>query len=535
MLGVLAMQPARKRPGARLRLAPQLFHHYSDTRIACGPDGERFASINSDGRLKLWEIESGRLLDESLVSTSLEDVDLHPDGHRVACSTPGGDVFFYDLRKHELSEPVDPQLGGSLRLAFRPAGDLLAVGGSRVALLDATSSAVLVRAETSASALAWTPGGERLHAGGRDGKLRSLHGRSLRVLRSCQAHPDQVRAVAVSPDGTLIATGSEGTKVVALWDARTLEPRGQLRVGKTSVLALAFDPEGGELAAGGNDGVVRVFDMTTRRLARKSDELPSCVHGLAWSPDRRRLVVGICDGSVARLDASSLRPRRSPARHELAFAALCVARDEAWIGLVGCEQVCLWSPRSGKLRRLGELDDAGTVGAFSADGRLAVGTRGREVIVFSLASRRREGTLRLSGVPERMIWEGDAVIAKLEDGRIEAIDVLTKQPLLTRSRTFPDPRTLRLSSGAVLTLDDWERLQVQRPDGLSARLIVVEHGARLGLVAIDTEGHFDANHLGRSILRIGAGLPSAARSGSDETLGALLRPGLLLRTLTPAS
>lgn len=526
------MTPVR-RPGARPRLVPQLFHHYSDTRVCCAPDGERFASINSDGRLKLWEIESGRLVEESLVTSSLEDVGFHPDGCSLVCTAPGGDVFRYDLVRQEVSQLTEPSVRGSARLSLRPTGDLLALGGSCVTLIDVTSKVVVTRdAEAYVGALAWAPGGERLYTGGSDGKLRCLHVSTLRLLWGCQAHVDHVFAVAVSPDGELVASGSDASGFVALWDASTLEPRGRLPVGESSVLGLAFDPEGGSLAAGGNDGVVRVFDLKTRRLTRESAELPSCVHGLFWTPDGRWLVAGVCDGSVARLDADSLQPRRSPARHELPFAALCVSHEEVWIALIGCGKVCLWSPRSGELLTLGDLEGAGTVGAFSADGRLAVGTRSRRVIVFSLASRCQEITLRLYGVPKRLIWEGDNLIARLEGGKIEAVHVPTTKRISVRAPpAFPEPGRVRLSSGAVLTFDDWERLWVQRADGQTAQLIFVDQGADLGLVAIDSEGHFDANEAGRDALWI----PPAERSHGGEVLDALHRPGLLIRTLTPGS
>src|SRR5207249_3110708 len=47
----------------------------------------------------------------------------------------------------------------------------------------------------------------------------------LHTLRACLAHPDPVAAVAVSPDGAMVATGCDDA-LVRFWDAATGEMTG---------------------------------------------------------------------------------------------------------------------------------------------------------------------------------------------------------------------------------------------------------------------------------------------------------------------
>ena len=81
------------------------------------------------------------------------------------------------------------------------------------------------------------------------------------VLTTLKGHTDTVDAVAVSPDGTMIATASFD-KTAKLWDAKTgkeLRTFGGEKGHTGQVLAVAFSADGGQLATGGADNFARVW------------------------------------------------------------------------------------------------------------------------------------------------------------------------------------------------------------------------------------------------------------------------------------
>ena len=83
-----------------------------------------------------------------------------------------------------------------------------------------------------------------------------------------------VSAIAFSPDGRLIATGSggqfsrgKGGSNVELWDRETGQRRPTLHRTENVIWSLAFSPDGTKLALGGTNPQVEVRDAQTGEVA----------------------------------------------------------------------------------------------------------------------------------------------------------------------------------------------------------------------------------------------------------------------------
>ena len=69
------------------------------------------------------------------------------------------------------------------------------------------------------------------------------------------------RSVAFSPDGRTLASGS-GDGILTLWDISTRQPLGRLHDGHTAeVLGVAFSPDGKTLASSSGDGTLVLWDL----------------------------------------------------------------------------------------------------------------------------------------------------------------------------------------------------------------------------------------------------------------------------------
>src|SRR5262245_36464427 len=83
------------------------------------------------------------------------------------------------------------------------------------------------------------------------------------ILTRLKGHTDTVEAVAVSPDGTLIATGSFDRNVMlfSAGNGQEIRTYGGEQGHKGQVLAVAFGPKGDQIATAGADNFARVWDV----------------------------------------------------------------------------------------------------------------------------------------------------------------------------------------------------------------------------------------------------------------------------------
>ena len=73
-------------------------------------------------------------------------------------------------------------------------------------------------------------------------------------------------SVAFSPDGSILAGGITKDDTVILWDVTTGIHQQTLRGGgeRTSITSVAFSPDGSTLASANGDGIIRLWDLSTR-------------------------------------------------------------------------------------------------------------------------------------------------------------------------------------------------------------------------------------------------------------------------------
>ncbi len=218
---------------------------------------------------------------------------LSPDNARLAVGCRNEVVLFevgatalkFLARARAQLDPVES-------LAWLPDGKHLVSGAFRRVILWDAAALTPVR-ETSTgltdriSALQVLPGGAQvLLADGQvaeNGFVRVLEVASGQVLRSWQAHGDTIFAMALSPDGKLLATAG-GDKLVKLWELPAGTEVAKLEAHATQVLGLSFHPDGSQLVSAGADRTLKVWDVKTRENTIALGAATSSFNAVAWSP-----------------------------------------------------------------------------------------------------------------------------------------------------------------------------------------------------------------------------------------------------------
>ncbi len=275
-------------PAARGQAIKELRGHSAPVyAIAFQPDGERMATASFDHTLKVWDVDSGRLVQTFT-------------GHKAKV----------------------------LALSYSPDGRQLASAGldGTVRVWDAASGRVracLTSLNQCVQGIAFTPDGHRLIACGETGVVeiwRTAEG-SLERTISVEPAAMPLFAVAVSADGGLLAVaGLDGR--IHLHDLATGQARHVLEGHADAVYSLAFAPDGGSLLSGSGDQTVRRWDLKTREQSACLDGHRGAVYQVGYSPDGRRLVSAGTDGEVILWDAGTGAALH---RHRFPGKTLCAA------------------------------------------------------------------------------------------------------------------------------------------------------------------------------------------------------------------
>ena len=236
-----------------------------------------------------------------------------------------------------------------LAAGFQPAGNCQGVGKA----IRPPRTRTLVAHSDVVSSLAFSPDGRLVASGSQDGTIKLWDVGTGKVLRTLKDETSG-QALAFFPDGkTLIAgVGNEdkGEEIMHLWDVETGKLKGRWK-GPTRLLeGLIFSADGKLIATADMDKTVRIWDAQTGKLKQTVTGYDYTT-SVAFSPDGKLVVSGHHDAGILVWDVETGERKQTLMGGAFGeIQALAYSPDGSTLASGGHDAtVKLWDARTGKL------------------------------------------------------------------------------------------------------------------------------------------------------------------------------------------
>ncbi|MGB3295557.1 MAG: NB-ARC domain-containing protein [Phormidesmis sp.] len=288
---------------------------------------ERIVSGGDSGELSIWDTAGDRKATLPLHQGRIWS--LAADSQNALIASAGNDhtIRLWDAETGQCLTALSGHTSWVRAIAFSHGGHLLVSSGDdcTIKIWNTASGFCLTTLKQEhhwIRAVGFNPENARyLISGGDDQRVRRWDRRDGSWEALAQ-HEHRVCSVAYSPDGKMIASGSDDTTVL-LWDTDKGEVTHRFTQSELGIKAVAFSPNGQYLAAGGEDQLVYIWDLKAPAphqrcfilLPKDAIGRTGGIRSIAFSPNSQFVISGGLDemiriGDLRQIEDSDKRMLR---------------------------------------------------------------------------------------------------------------------------------------------------------------------------------------------------------------------------------
>ncbi|MCC5652758.1 serine/threonine protein kinase [Nostoc sp. XA013] len=223
-------------------------------------------------------------------------------------------------------------------------------------------------------ALAISPDGQTLVSGSEDNTIKVWNLKNGHEILTITGHSKQVNSVAITPDGQTLVSGSDDKKI-KIWNLKTGEEISTIIANSGNILSVVISPD--QTAIGGSDGTVALWNLKTGNYIRTLAMHEYRVTSVAISPNGY-VASGSWDTTI------KVWPKSTFTGHSKGVSSVAISSNEQIIvsasedktiivwNLTTGEQIYTLSGHSGAVNSVAISPDGQTVVSGSDDEKIKV-------------------------------------------------------------------------------------------------------------------------------------------------------------------
>ncbi len=337
------------------------------------------------------------------IPSATQALALSPDGATIIAGSGDKIAYILDAKTGHVVLSLKGHTGSISSVAYSPDGKTVLTGSyDKTARLWCSKSGKLLKTfegNTPILSVTFSPTTSEIVLIGGDNSLAYLwNSTSGKLLLTLTGHTCSVDAVAISPDGKTLLTGS--SKTAHLWDTETGKELRVLQRNKNSTCLIDYSYE---------ESVASLMDFPQSSTIKSRGELEKLldpftrIMSVAFSPDGETILTGYDDWTASLWSTTTGKQLRVLEGHRGGISSVAFSSDGSTL-LTGSvdSTACLWDAKTGiPLKTLRKHTESLHCAFFSPDGKaIFTCSLDKSLFIWNYSEDSHEWTLtrRLSGL-----------------------------------------------------------------------------------------------------------------------------------------